>query len=380
MSSSRVTVGKIADALETWAPPGSALSYDNVGLQVGRAEQPVTRALIALDATPEVVQEAREKEASLVITHHPLLFKPLESLTPHSYASSVALSLVRADISLYSIHTNLDVAKGGVSFALAEMIGLQDISFLSATEDALIKLVTFVPADHADTVRDGLASAGAGIIGDYEACAFASRGTGYFKPGEGTNPFIGESGGEVQSASEVRLETEVQKPLLGDVLRALNRSHPYEEVAYDIYPVKQSSTQTGLGAIGRLPTPLRLDAFLSKVAETLKADALRYAGEPADDISKVAVCGGAGSDLRRKARAAGADAYVTSDVKYHEFFDAYDAGGEAKMALVDAGHYETEAHTEELLRDRLEELFPDITWLITEHRTGPMKTFAPDSS
>ena len=371
------SIRDIAQTLEAWAPPGSAQSYDNVGLQVGDASRSVERAIVALDCTPEVVEEAKNKNATLILTHHPLLFQPLKQITADDYESHLALRLAESGIALYSIHTNLDAAPGGVSFALAERLGLSDISFLDGMDEALYKLAVFVPSDHFEAVHQAMADAGAGEIGDYEACAFTTEGTGYFKPGEGANPFIGKAGGELESADEVKLEMEVARWELGRVLGALDEAHPYEEVAYDVYPVDQKYQQAGLGAVGELADPMPLDDFLARVADRLGAGSLRYAGDPSAPVERVAVCGGAGSDFVGKALSAGADAYVTSDVKYHDFFQVLNTGGQPQMAFIDAGHYETEALTEQLLCNYLDERFPQVDWQRTEARTSPMRTFAP---
>jgi dinuclear metal center YbgI/SA1388 family protein len=380
MSDEMPTIADIASALETWAPPGSAQDYDNVGLQVGDASRPVETGLLALDATPAVLEEAHRVEADLVVTHHPLLFRPLDGVTADGYVSSLALRFAEAGVGLYSIHTNLDAAPGGVSFALADRLGLTDVGFLDGYEDTLYKLAVFVPEDAFDAVREALAEAGAGQIGDYEACAFAVEGTGFFRPGDDTTPHIGTAGGGVESAQERKLEVEVARWALGDVMAALDEAHPYEEVAYDLYPVKQKNSRAGLGALGRLPDPEPLSDFLARVADRLDAGSLRYAGADDAPVEQVAVCGGAGSDFIGTARGAGADAYVTADVTYHEFFDVLAPDGAPEMALVDPGHYETEALTEALLRDWLTERVAGATWHRTDARTSPMKTFVPSSS
>ncbi|MFB6229743.1 MAG: Nif3-like dinuclear metal center hexameric protein [Salinibacter sp.] len=373
------TIADIANALEDWAPPGSAQDYDNVGLQVGNARRSVSAAVLALDATPDVLAEAKEHDAELVVTHHPLLFQPLDGVTADGYVSNLALRFAEAGIGLYSAHTNLDAAPQGVSFALADRLGLTDVGFLDGFEDTLYKLAVFVPEDAFDDVRQALADAGAGQIGDYEACAFATEGTGFFKPGSDTDPHIGEAGGEVESAAERKLEVEVVHWDLSTVMAALQDAHPYEEVAYDLYPVAQKNSQAGLGALGHLDKPVPLSDFLDRVATRLDAGSLRYAGAPDATIERVAVCGGAGSDFIGTARGAGADAYVTADVKYHEFFDALDTDGTPQMALIDPGHYETEALTEALLRNWLQERFPEVAWHRTDTTTSPMQTFVPSS-
>lgn len=376
-SNEQPTIRRIAEALEAWAPPGSAQSYDNVGLQVGRADRPVTHALLALDCTAAVVDEAEAREAELIITHHPLLFQPLEQVTGASRESALALGLAEAGIALYAAHTNLDAAPGGVSFALARQLGLSELRFLDGFDQARYKLATFVPEEHVEVVRAALAEAGAGRIGAYEACAFATEGTGFFRPGTDADPFTDTAPGELERADEVKLEVEVDRWALNSVLSALRDAHPYEEVAYDVYPVEQKTTRAGLGAVGTLESPAPLSSFLARVAERLDAGSLRYAGDPEAHVETIAVCGGAGSDFTGKARAAGADAYVTADVTYHEFFDVLGAEGSPRMALIDAGHYETEAVTERLLQRWLTEDFPQVDWQRTETRTSPMRTFVP---
>ncbi|MFQ5572491.1 MAG: YqfO family protein, partial [Rhodothermales bacterium] len=280
-------------------------------------------------------------------------------------------------IALYSIHTNLDAAPGGVSSALAAQLGLENVRFLEPLGESLFKLATFIPIDHFDQVREALATAGAGRIGNYEACAFATPGRGFFRPGEAADPFIGEAGGGLESAEEMKLEVEVARWDLNRVVRALQEAHPYEEVAYDVYPVEQPYSQAGMGAIGTLASPMPLFAFLQHVTERLRAGSLRYVGKPEASVETVAVCGGSGSSLTQHALRAGADAYVTADVTYHRFFDVLDADGRPRMALIDAGHYETEAVTEGLIQSWLSQRFPSVEWLRTTTRTSPIETFVP---
>lgn len=370
------TVRAITDVLEAWAPPGSKLSFDRVGLQVGDPEREVGSVLVGLDLTPAVVDEAEARGAGLIVTHHPLLFKPLERLVPTQFVSGLALRLAERGIAYYALHTNLDAAPGGVSFALAEQLGLEEVRFLDPMREALLKLVTFVPESHAGAVRAALAEAGAGRIGDYEACAFTSSGTGFFRPGEGANPHTGQRGA-LSSAEEVRIEVEVHRWDAGRVVGALRRAHPYEEVAYDLYAVEQPSTRAGLGAVGVLPEAEPLERFLARAAERLEAGALRYVGDDRAEVRTVAVCGGSGSSLIGRALSAGADAFVTADVTYHTFFEPLAPDGTPRMALIDAGHYETERVTERLLVDHLAARFPDLEVAATAHRTSPMRTFAP---
>ncbi|MBT8400006.1 MAG: Nif3-like dinuclear metal center hexameric protein [Rhodothermia bacterium] len=368
-----MTVKDIAAAIEEWAPRQTAQSYDNVGLQIGRPDREVQRILVALDVTPEVVAEAKDRGTDLIVTHHPLLFRPVKSLTPRSFVGGIALEIAEAGIALYAAHTNLDAARGGVSFALADRLGLNEVDFLAPLEDHVVKLVTFVPASHAAEVRKAIAVAGAGVIGNYDACAFTSAGTGYFRPSEDSQPFIGEASGEIQSAEEIRLEVQLPDWQLEGVLSALKVAHPYEEVAYDVYKVQQPYRDAGLGAVGHLTSPLETEEFLDHIANALDAPALRYSGGSASPILRVAVCGGSGSDLIGRAAAAGAQAFVTADVTYHRFFEILDSDGGSSMLLVDAGHYETEKATDELVARFLRNAFPDLSVSTTKHRTAAMR-------
>jgi dinuclear metal center YbgI/SA1388 family protein len=374
-SAGNSTVKSIGRVLESWAPKALAESYDNPGLQVGRPDSRVKKGLIALDMTPQVLQEAIENGCELIVTHHPLIFSPLSDLTPHSYVSGLALALAESKIALYSSHTNLDSARGGVSFALAEQLGLIDVDFLMHKDDCVVKLITFAPFESANQVREAMTAAGAGTIGQYSGCAFETTGKGYFTPGSDTNPSIGDPGGASQSVDEIRIESEVTKWDLPAVLTALHASHPYDEVPYDVYPVKQAFRNAGLGAIGELEIPVSLRQFLVSISSNLKNPALRYAGDLDKMIKRVAVCGGSGSKYLSLAQRAGADAYVTADVSYHTFFDSLHVDGRHGIALIDPGHYESERITEQLLLDYLQEKAPDVLWKRTSTRTAPVRTF-----
>ncbi len=362
------TVADVLAALDRLAPAGSAMEWDNPGLQVGDRAQPVTRALVALDCTAEVVGEAEAVGAELVVAHHPLIFSKLARVAAGPGAAGLAYRLARKGIALAAAHTNLDRARGGVSFALAELLGLRDVSFLHPTENARRILTTFVPALHVDAVRDALAQAGAGQIGAYSACSFGTPGTGTFRPGEGAAPFTGTPPGQLERAGEIRLEMEVPAWHVEAAVRALRAAHPYEEPAYHVVASLHPDTGTGLGAIGLLPAPLGRDEFLARVCRALGTPAVRATRGPGQ-VQRVAVCGGSGSDFARDALAAGAHAFVTADVTYHKFFDVLGADGAPQMLYVDAGHYETERHAEALLQDGLARLLPGVDWRRTALRT-----------
>ncbi|MEM8558303.1 MAG: Nif3-like dinuclear metal center hexameric protein [Bacteroidota bacterium] len=370
------TVSDLARALEAWAPRGMAADFDNVGLLVGDPARTVTNVLVALDLTPAVVSEAQKLGAELIVTHHPLLFTPQKRVVATDPVGALVLRLAAAGIAYYAAHTNLDAAPAGVSFALAEQLGIENPQFLVPQPDALVKLVTFAPRDAADAVRAAMAEAGAGQIGDYDACAFVSEGTGHFCPNARATPTIGTAGGPLESVEELRIEAEVMRWALPRVVAAMTEAHPYEEVAYDVYALDKAATRAGYGAIGTLPAPLPLADFLAVVRARLNAGALRYAGDDGAMIQTVAVCGGSGSRFIPHALRAGADAYVTADVTYHTFFDVLDTEGRSTMALVDAGHYETERVTEQILVDYLGAQFPEVGVHRTDAWTSPMRTFA----
>ena len=370
------SVQQIIDSIDDWAPESTALSYDNVGLQLGNPNEEVRKVLLALDLTPAVADEAIREDVDLIITHHPLFFKPVTSLTTSSVAGSIAIALAARGISVYSAHTNYDLVNGGVSFALAQTLGLNDVAFLSAAGE-VVKLVTFVPESDFEQVRSSLAASGAGIIGKYDSCAFAGSGTGYFRAGAGASPYIGSTDGDLESVAEKRLEVRVEKAYLPSVLQALQSNHPYDEVAYDLYPLLGTSSTMGLGAVGTLRNTLSVEEFLQMTCSALSASHLRYSGDASDGIKTVAVCGGSGSDLIREAVSAGADAFVTADVKYHAYFEPQTADGGSNILLVDAGHFETEQPAMHELADKLRKTFESVEWSVSSDGGSPMAVFVP---
>ena len=333
--------------MEAWAPLDIAWERDNPGLQAGDPDRRVRGILVALDVTERVVAEAAGAGANLIVSHHPLLFRPLRSMTTQTAAGRTLEALSRRGIALYSAHTNLDFTRGGTSFALAAALGLTTEGFLTSSFRTDSKIVTFVPPSHADAVAAAMADAGAGVIGAYDNCSFRTEGTGTFRGGKGTHPVVGTQG-VLEHAREVRLEMVAPRRAARRVVGALMRAHPYEEVACDVYPLETISTAYGMGAVGTLPHPVPLRAFLIAVRKALDARALRWSGDPRRRVRRVAVCGGSGSDLLPDAVAAGADAFVTADVRYHSF---HEAGSD--IALVDAGHFETEFPVVAAVVDRL---------------------------
>lgn len=365
-----VRVSDVARLLETWAPRSLAWERDNVGLQVGNPGAPVRRILVTLDVTDAVAAEAARRHIDLIVAHHPPLYRPLRSLDTSTPNGRVIATLIRQGCALYAAHTNLDAARGGTSHVLAETLGLTDIHPLEWRRNSSRKIVTFVPEESVDDVAAAMASAGAGIIGNYEHCAYRSRGTGSFKGNDLSSPVVGRKG-VLERVTEIRLEMPVEVDRLPAVVSALRRSHPYEEAAFDVYPLESTNATTGLGALGRLPRPVQAAAFLRQVKKHLHAPGLRIAGDTRRRIRTVAVCGGAGGDLVPAAVAAGADAYITADLNYHAFVDFAGA-----LLLVDAGHYETEhpvvGAIERYLRSGLSGDHPDVTIAASRVRTSPI--------
>ncbi|WP_412067682.1 Nif3-like dinuclear metal center hexameric protein [Rubrivirga sp. IMCC43871] len=369
-----MTVSDVLAVLDAWAPQGQKADFDRVGLQVGDPAAEVERVLVALDLTPAVVDEAAERGAGLIVTHHPLIFKPVARATATDPVGSLVWRLARAGVSYAAIHTNLDAAHGGVSFALAAQLGVRDAQILAPLDGVMRKLVVFAPRNAADDIRAALAGAGAGEIGEYTACSFSSAGTGRFRPEMGASPAVGTVG-EAESVEEMRIEAVLPQWAVRGAVRAVAQAHPYEEPAIDVYAVETPATRQGYGAIGALAAPEPLAEFLARVRDALGAGALRYAGDDGLMIERVAVCGGSGLSFLPAALAAGADAYVTADVTYHRFFEALDTEGRPRLALVDAGHYETEAITERLIADHLRGVLPGLSVDVTRLRTSPMRTF-----
>lgn len=331
-----MTVNDVQKFIEEWAPKEIAWERDNVGLQVGSSDLVVRAILVCLDVSEKCIREAARRRANLIISHHPLLFRPLRSVSLRSWSGRCVAQLLQSRISLYSAHTNLDFAQGGTSFALAEKLKLRNVDFLLKNFKLRKKIVTFIPPAYVERVARAMADAGAGRIGDYELCSFRTVGTGTFKGNERSSPTIGTRG-KLELAEEIRFEMIVDQPNVPSVIRALVNAHPYEEVAYDIYPLENLSAEYGMGVIGELPRPMSAQKFVNHVKEMLNGKAIRTSHPGGGRIRRVAVCGGSGSELADEAIRQRADAFVTADVKYHSFQDAAE-----RIFLVDAGHYETE--------------------------------------
>lgn len=347
---------EVFNYLEGWAPKEIAWNRDNVGLQIGSAEREIKNILLALDLDMNVINEAVRKNCNLIITHHPLLFNPLKKINVHNdLRSQLIEKLIKKDITLYAAHTNLDFTKDGVSFKLAEALELEDISFLKNLEANQFKIIVFVPETHVEKVAQAIFENGGGIIGDYSYCSFRTNGVGTFMGSEKSNPAVGKKQ-NYESVDEIKLEVLVDSWKSEKVIEAIKSSHPYEEVAYDIYPLQNKNVNYGIGAIGTLSKEMSGRNFLKHVSQKLKVKNFRYAEGKSKKIKKVAVCGGSGSEYLKDALNKKADAYITADLKYHIFFDAKN-----KILLIDAGHYETEIFSLKEMKRRLFDLTKSST-------------------
>jgi dinuclear metal center YbgI/SA1388 family protein len=356
----------ICSFLDSAIPLSYQESYDNCGLQAGDPESEVFSALISLDVTEDIVDEAITTGCSLIVTHHPLIFSPLKRLTGNTYVEKALIKAIKNEIAIYSAHTNLDIIKEGVSRKMGEKLNLGDIKVLSPLKNRLLKLVTYIPEDHFEKVRDSVFEAGAGVIGNYDRCSFSNPGTGSFRAGEKTDPFVGEKG-KMHLEKEVRFETILPLHLKGQVVRALEAAHPYEEVAYDLYPIENVNSEAGFGCVGELPEAMEENEFLRWIAEKFNAGCVKYSKPTGKRIKKVALCGGAGISLLDTALRSGSDAFVTSDIKYHDFFNA-----ENRILLVDIGHYESEKYSTEILYDLIIKKFPTFAVRFSEINTNPI--------
>ncbi len=324
----------IIQAFEQFSPKSFALEGDKIGLQIGTLNKPIKKVMVALDVLEPVVDEAIETGVDLIIAHHPIIFKPIKALrTDQTYGRTIE-KLIKHDITVYAAHTNLDVAPGGVNDLMAEALELEDVKVLVETEiDPLKKLVVFVPKEQANVVREAIGSAGAGHIGNYSHCSFSSEGQGAFKPGEGTDPFIGKQG-EMEFVDELKIESVFHGSIEKNVIQAMKKAHPYEEVAYDLYDMSSSGEAYGLGRIGYLTEEMTLDEFAMKVKKAFDVSGLRVVGEGQRKVKKVAVLGGDGNKYTFTALHKGADVYVTGDLYYHVAHDAMMEG----LMMVDPGH------------------------------------------
>lgn len=357
----------LTNYLESIAPLPYQESYDNSGLILGDKNAPVKKALITLDATEDVIDEAIREKCQLVIAHHPIVFGGLKKLNGKNYVERVVIKAIKNNIAIYAIHTNYDNVLTGVNSEIAKRLGVVNTKILAPKTGLLKKLITFIPVKDHERVAQAVFAAGAGHIGNYSETSFNTPGTGTFRGNEKANPAIGKKG-VLEKAEEIKFETIFPAHIEPTVLDALLEAHPYEEVAYDVIALGNGFSSIGSGLVGDLKKPMDELAFLKLVKRNLKADCIRYTRLLGRPVKRVALCGGAGRFLLNNAIAAGADVFVTGDFKYHDFFDA-----DGQIVVADPGHFETEQFTKDLLARQLSEKFPTFATLISGINTNPIK-------
>ena len=363
----KMKIKEIVSALERFAPLPLQDGFDNAGLQIGLTDAETTGALLCIDVTEAVLDEAIASGCNLIISHHPLIFKGYKSITGKDYVERCILKAIKNDIVIYSAHTNLDNVPGGVNFKIAEKIGLKNVRILDPKESSLIKLVTFVPSAQAEEVRNALFTAGCGCIGNYDSCSYNTEGEGTFRAQEGSHPFCGTVG-ELHRETEVRIETILPEYKKGEVIRALLSKHPYEEPAYDLYPLHNSWAQVGSGIVGELEEPESELEFLKRIKKIFEVGCLKHNKLTGRLIQKVSLCGGAGAFLIPQAVRSGADVFITGEIKYHDYF-----GRETDILLAEIGHYESEQYTKEIFYSIIRDLFPNFALQFSKVNTNPIK-------
>lgn len=362
-------ISEFIEPLEKLAPLSLQEGYDNSGLIVGNNNDQISSILICLDCTEAVVEEAIAGGHGLIVAHHPIVFKGLKKFNGSTYVERVVQMAIKNDVALYAAHTNLDKVHGGVNSKICEILGLGQCSVLLPEKDDLCKIVVYCPTAKAEEMKNAMFAAGGGNIGNYDECSFSINGTGTFRAGEKADPFVGNIG-ERHSENEMRVELICNRWKSDEVTRAMIAAHPYEEVAYDVYPLMNADPFRGIGMVGELNEEMEVDAFLAHVKNKLELKGLRYSGAVSGPIQSVAVCGGSGSDLIQIAKARGAQAFITSDIKYHQFFDAED-----DLLLIDVGHYESERFTKDLLAEILRSNFPKFAIHLTGVDTNPVQQY-----
>ncbi|MES2589345.1 MAG: Nif3-like dinuclear metal center hexameric protein [Bacteroidota bacterium] len=362
-------IKEVVHFLEDKFPLGSQADFDNCGLLVGDENMEISSVLVSLDCTEEILEEAIEKGANMIISHHPIIFKGLKKITGKNYVEKTLIKAIQNNIALYAIHTNLDHHLEGVNAEIAARLDIENPRILSPNENLLFKVVVFVPKDYVSKLEKAMFQAGAGKIGNYEECNFESEGIGSFKPMEGAEPFEGKIGNRTKS-EEIKLEFLVTQHRLSAVIHAMDETHPYEEVAHDIIPLKNKNQDEGSGMIGELKNPVDAFTFLAQIKQSFHCGIIRHTDLLPKKIRTVAFCGGSGSFLLKEAIAHKADIFITGDFKYHEFFDA-----ENKIIIADIGHYESEQFTINLIAGILSKKFVNFAIHLTEINTNPINYF-----
>ena len=359
-------VREVAQILESLAPLATAEDFDNVGLLVGDPQSEVTGILVTLDTLESVVDEAIVKDCNLIVSFHPILFKGLKRIGTETYVERVVTKAIQNKVAIYAVHTALDNANEGVNAAICETLGLQDRAILIPKPAGIKKLSTYVPATALDQVLTGLFEAGAGEIGKYSHCSFLLEGRGSFKPDAEAQPSVGTPGA-LHTEKETQVQVVFPSNKKSQVVAALFQHHPYEEIAYEIFALENTNRHVGLGMMGTLPEPMQEKDFLTLVKDRFNTGCIRHSQLRDTAVQKIAVLGGSGAFAIGAARAQQADAFITADLKYHDFFEA-----EGEILLMDIGHYESEQFTKPLLYDFLRKKIPNFAILLSESNTNPI--------
>lgn len=359
-------IREITAAIEEFAPLYMQEDFDNAGIQVGDLNAEITGIVLCTDVREDIVDEAIERGANLVISHHPLIFHPLKKIASRSYIEKIVAKAIKNDITIYCAHTNMDNARGGVSFKMAEKLGMTDVEVLDPQRGKLRKVVVFVPTAQVADVEKAMFAAGAGRIGDYDCCSYRLSGEGHYHALEGANPFAGAVG-EYHTEPETRVEVIVEAAQCGAVVKAMLKAHPYEEPAFDVVQLDNESRYCGSGVIGDIE-PVDAMEFLNKVKTAFEVGAIRYSGDTHKKVRRIAMCGGSGAFLLDTAMRAGADVYLTGDLRYHEFM-----GNENRIIIADIGHYESEHFTKEIFCDIIKKKNPNFAVTFAEKEKNQIK-------
>jgi len=356
----------VIQCIEEYAPLCYQDGFDNSGLIIGNAETQTNSALLCVDITEEIVDEAISKKINLIISHHPVVFSGLKKITGKTSTERIVAKAIKHDIALYAAHTNMDNITGGVNSKICEKLGMVDCKILSPRKNELIKIVVYVPESHSEKIRNAMFNAGAGNIGKYSDCSFSTKGKGTFKAGKNAKPFVGEKE-KLHTVDEIKIEMIAQKNNLQKIKIAISENHPYEEIAYDIYNVENVFENVGSGMIGNLPEAITYDVFYKMLKDVFSLKIIRTTKPISKKIFKVAVCGGAGSFLLNDAIANQADIFVSGDFKYHQFFDTND-----KITIADIGHFESEQFTTEIFCDIIKKKLSNFAVEIAKENKNPI--------
>ncbi len=363
-----IKLHEIISFIEQQFPPQVQESYDNSGLITGDRNQEISGALLTIDITENVIQEAIDKKCNLIIAHHPIIFRPLKSLTGRNYIERTVIKAIKNDIAIYAAHTSVDNSYNGLNKIICDKLSVKNTKILEPTPDLVLKLTTFVPEKHEENIKKAIFEAGAGTIGNYDYCSFSAHGTGTFRANENTNPFVGKKG-EIHHEKETRIETIFPAFLQSKIISALINAHPYEEPAYDIYPLKNNHQKFGAGIIGELPQPVDETEFLLKIKKELNVHTLKHSKLKGKKIKKVAVCTGAGNFLMYKAISQRADIFISAEFKYNQYLDAIN-----EIIIADAGHYETEIFIKNIFYELLTKNFTNFAVEFAEKFSNPVKS------